>query len=1025
MATDALADVLRYLRCLAGDKQGDAEGDGQLLERFVSRREEAVFAALLQRHAPLVLRVCRQVLGNSHDAEDAFQATFLVLAKKADSVRRHASLAAWLHRVALNIARTARTRAALRRAHERQAALMATANPTDGAAPGDWQSLVHQEVDRLPHKYRVPVVLCYLEGKTHDQAARQLGWPPGTVKGRLARARDLLRTRLARRGLALTAAGVAAALAGGAAAAVVPPALLARTLRAAVSFAGGGAAGASAPALALAKGTLRTMTATKLVRLLVLLLAVGAVSFGAALARGLGPDAAVPGDPPAAQEVAPLADAFPGEAPLAVQPAHEEEPPKPPRREAVNGLRLTLRLNKSETRLKADGRDIEPVDLRIAYANVSDRPIKLDLTVATVLCSTRLEVSGPGVVKFADKRPPLEPDKLTPEDYRVLKPGEEWGIDLPFPVYVFFWDLFTVKQPGDYRIRMVYSLLRETDSPLAKGSWTGTVTSNEVALTVLPADGFGDEVKGLRARVTLAKEKFEVGEAVPVKYVVKNVSKDEQTLWHSGFWPHHQIIVKDADGKEPPLTEYGKERRKSFSPGGERGKNVPVKVPAGGEDAAYEQYDLAGLYDLSKPGRYKVQYVYEEKQGGWEGRLPSNEAAFEVVPAGKKEGVGKEESKFQGLWLATELNGSGIVTRDAKEFRVLIEGDKITWEGKGEKREYRFKLDPSPPEKKIDLFPTGGEGRGQPWLGIYSAAEDRLTLSFYKDASKGRPPASTAKADVGLWGLECRHVLESKAVRVDGLEFVALAPVGVGPAPVGGIRDRTDLALRVTNVSDKPLALGTFDVIRPRLYTADGKELRMDGGRDGLPKATPPAMLAPGASWTWRAEANLRWMKDRNTLQLDGPDGRGVAGFWSFPVGKEGKFRFAVEYANSNAKQGDVALWVGKGTTEQVDFEIVFRAEPLVEHARHGALKALQDEYEKLRKKYADQGKVLPEHKGDWIPIEAASYHMRKVTERPDVVHVKFWTAVEGGFGYEAEVEVNRRTSEVRVLRASVSYSQE
>src|SRR5262249_19642554 len=150
---------------------------------------------------------------------------------------------------------------------------------------------------------------------------------------------------------------------------------------------------------------------------------------------------------------------------------------------------------------------------------------------------------------------------------------------------------------------------------------------------------------------------------------------------------------------------------------------------------------------------------------------------------------------------------------------------------------------------------VGGEGRGQPWPGIYYAAGDRLTLSFYKDPSKGRPPTSTAKADIGLWGLECRHVLESKAARVDGLEFVALAPVGVAPAPVGGIRDQIDLGLRVTNISDKPLALSTFDVIRPRLYTADGQELRMDGGRDGQPRPTPPVRLAAGASWTWRAQA--------------------------------------------------------------------------------------------------------------------------------------------------------------------------
>src|SRR5262249_6375527 len=153
------------------------QSDSHLLRRFVGGREEDAFAALLLRHGSLVFEVCRQVLRDGHDAEDAFQATFLVLARKAATVRRHESLAAWLHRVALNIARTAKASAAQRRDHERQAGLMPRTTPVDDVAPRDWEPLLHEEVDRLPEKYRVPVVLCYLEGKTHDEAARQLGWP--------------------------------------------------------------------------------------------------------------------------------------------------------------------------------------------------------------------------------------------------------------------------------------------------------------------------------------------------------------------------------------------------------------------------------------------------------------------------------------------------------------------------------------------------------------------------------------------------------------------------------------------------------------------------------------------------------------------------------------------------------------------------------------------------------------------------------------------------------------------------------
>ncbi|MBI1914623.1 MAG: sigma-70 family RNA polymerase sigma factor [Planctomycetes bacterium] len=280
MAGPPLAGFLEHVRNCVGADDRDAPSDCQLLQRFVARREESAFAALLQRHGPMVLRVCREVLGHEQAAEDAFQATFLVLARKAVSIRRHESLAAWLHRVALNIARTAKTSRAQRRAQEREAALMAVARSVDDVQPCDWQPLLHEEVNRLPEKYRVPVVLCYLEGKTHDEAAQQLSWPLGTVKGRLARARDLLRLRLARRGLTLTAAALAAALAESAAAAVPAP-LLDATLQSATRFAAGTTAttgGVSARALSLANGALRIMVPTRLalVALFCLAAAVGA-----------------------------------------------------------------------------------------------------------------------------------------------------------------------------------------------------------------------------------------------------------------------------------------------------------------------------------------------------------------------------------------------------------------------------------------------------------------------------------------------------------------------------------------------------------------------------------------------------------------------------------------------------------------------------------------------------------------------------------------------------------------------------
>jgi RNA polymerase sigma factor (sigma-70 family) len=276
MNSEPLAEVLRHLRVLACTEGGGEQSDPELLRQFVARGDEGAFATLLGRHGPLVLGVCRQVLGDQQDAEDAFQATFLVLARKASSIRRRESLTAWLHRVALNLARTARIGIVRRKTHERQAVLMSGASHVDDAALGDLQ-LVHEEVDQLPEKYRLPVVICYFDGKTHSEAARALGWPVGTVKGRLARARDLLRTRLARRGLTLSGGALAAALAQSAASGHVPAVLLLHTVKAAGAFAGGGAIPCGVvrvQAVTLAQGALETMTASKLVPILVVILGV-------------------------------------------------------------------------------------------------------------------------------------------------------------------------------------------------------------------------------------------------------------------------------------------------------------------------------------------------------------------------------------------------------------------------------------------------------------------------------------------------------------------------------------------------------------------------------------------------------------------------------------------------------------------------------------------------------------------------------------------------------------------------------
>ena len=234
MASIVAAMFGRDLRQLFDGRGVVGLTEAQLVDRIARRDEsaEAAFEAILRRHGPAVLACCRRVLGDTSAAEDAFQATFLVLYRRAGSIRVGESLAPWLLHVARMAALKARQGELRRLARERRVArpeLTAAEEPSS-----DLRLLVHDEVDRLPAKYRDPVRLCYFEGRTHDDAAASLGWPVGTVRGRLSRARDMLRTRLTRRGIGVTPVALAAAMAAVAdARAEVPQALHEATLAAA------------------------------------------------------------------------------------------------------------------------------------------------------------------------------------------------------------------------------------------------------------------------------------------------------------------------------------------------------------------------------------------------------------------------------------------------------------------------------------------------------------------------------------------------------------------------------------------------------------------------------------------------------------------------------------------------------------------------------------------------------------------------------------------------------------------------
>jgi RNA polymerase sigma factor (sigma-70 family) len=339
MTTARSENLIRQIRRLAAPAQ-PGPSDAELLRRFAGQREEAAFAALVRRHGPMVLCVCRRVLGNADDAEDAFQAAFLTLARKAPALRSQDSVAGWVYRVAYRLALRARARAGRRQAADR-AALQgrpqeepAGADPLDAVTGRELSRVLDEELNRLPEKWRAPLVLCYLEGATRDEAAVQLGWPLGTLKHRLEKGRAALRGRLTRRGLALSAVLPGALLTGKAARAALPAALIDRTVRA------GLAAGARGAAAAL---TVRVLLSGRARLAALVLLTLAVIGAGAGLLSHR---------PPAEADPPPRAGAEPRPRPA--------PPPAPP-------------AEKSEKReeLAISGRVLDPAGKPVAGAEIT------------------------------------------------------------------------------------------------------------------------------------------------------------------------------------------------------------------------------------------------------------------------------------------------------------------------------------------------------------------------------------------------------------------------------------------------------------------------------------------------------------------------------------------------------------------------------------------------------------------------------------------------------------------------------
>lgn len=296
MATPHLSLLLQQFGRSPGSPS-EPESDSQLLERYCASRDESAFTALVRRHGTMVFGVCRRVLHHEQDAEDAFQAAFLVLARKAEWLISQRSLGGWLHEVAYHLALRARGNTARRHRRENEVRSMTPREePSLELCRGELRSLLDEELRQLPAKYREPLILCYLEGKTNEQAAHQLGWPTGSMSRRLTRGRELLRRRLLRRGVTLPAGVLAAALVAEAESATVPPFLVASAVRLVLQTS---AARIPASVAALVEGRMREMALVNLRLPLFVALTVVGIGAGALAYRADvgGPEEEPPSSP--------------------------------------------------------------------------------------------------------------------------------------------------------------------------------------------------------------------------------------------------------------------------------------------------------------------------------------------------------------------------------------------------------------------------------------------------------------------------------------------------------------------------------------------------------------------------------------------------------------------------------------------------------------------------------------------------------------------------------------------------------
>ncbi|MGE3803995.1 MAG: RNA polymerase sigma factor [Gemmataceae bacterium] len=718
-----LGSVLRYVERLVGLPQAGDFSDGQLLDRYVSGRDESALATLMQRHGPLVWSVCQRLLPDSHDAEDAFQATFIVLTRKAASLERRPSLAAWLYEVAQRTALQARSLAARRRQREQQSPPRAAPEDHDVVDRDELRAALDIELSKLPERYRAPVVLCDLQGKTHVEAAHELNMPSGSVSKRLARGRELLRERLVRRGLTVSAATLPALLGEQAARAAVPLHLIQSTRE----ILNGAPLPAGTQASLLAEGVLRTMHFSKL-KIVVVLLIAGSLTLAAGYAM---------------QEVF----RTPEPALLAYVPVPESmNRPEPRSSEPVikDGLSVTV------TPVKAAFALDEPPAFKVEFKNVSNKPFQIYPADVHELWKF-VFTDRQGTTYIADERPQflkpppqwksagphtLQPGKslnsfakLLLKDLKLERVGPEGATSLE------------MLPPGDYRIKIELSLAEE--EPGALPYWKGALITKEAAFTVTkeiaPAPRPSEPAvkDGLSVSVTPMKAVFARNEPPTFRVEFLNVSNKAYLVfpadlfqgWKYTFVDLHRNEYQAAASWRKPPTSNGPhtiEPGKALTTIAIVGTSPGVTFHFGGPDPV----KLDGL----GPGFYRatIKIDLDQPPGQkfwplpfWKGTIETRPVAFMISD--------KELPVDEALAAKATLIVRGKRLRTISTPRqpcdevdvVEVVRDSTKKGKKGTLRAFRGEFAPAIPDKLCTVYLVEGTGNDWSLIGVSHTVGDK------------------------------------------------------------------------------------------------------------------------------------------------------------------------------------------------------------------------------------------------------------------------------------------------------------